>query len=243
MVIDILILVAVGVAVVMGFRRGMVQPLLVEIGFLGVLWVFISHWAGYSRLLERFLHVPPVLAGVVIVVVAGIVAYGGGRLGGLIHRMPLVQGADGLLGVFVHGFIAVMICYFFLGALVAIDKAFGPVLNGAQANVAQARTARTALLSHPLVSKLVDRRDLDILVQRARQPGGARIADLPSLQQLETAYGDFAQPQLLSSRLAPIVLAIGKPVPGLGHYGPSDLPRRVSPSPSATPSPSASAQP
>lgn len=243
MVIDILILLVVGVAVVMGFRRGMVQPLLVEVGFLGVLWLFISHWAGYSGFLERSLHVPSVVAGALIVVVAVAAAYVGARLGGLIHRMPLVQGADGLFGVFAHGLIAVMICYFFLGALVAADKAFGPVLNGAPVTVAQARTARTALLSHPLLSKLVDRRDLDLLVQRAKQPGGVRMADLPSLQQLETAYGDFGEPQITSSHLAPMVLAIGEHVPGLGQYGPSDLPVRVSSSPSAVPSPSAPARP
>ena len=48
-------------------------------------------------------------------------------------------------------------------------------------------------------------------------------------------YEDVLQPQLSGSRLAPVVLGIGQRVPGVGKFGPRDLPRKT---PKATPIPS-----
>ena len=68
---------------------------------------------------------------------------------------------------------------------------------------------------------------------------GASIAQAPQLNQLATAYEDVLQPQLSGSRLAPVVLGIGQRVPGVGKFGPRDLPRKT---PKATPVPSPTPQ-
>jgi hypothetical protein len=41
-----------------------------------------------------------------------------------------------------------------------------------------------------------------------------------------TLYTDIFRTQLQTSRLAPWVMRVGQHIPGVGHFGPKDLPRR-----------------
>ncbi|HEX4213768.1 MAG TPA: CvpA family protein [Candidatus Dormibacteraeota bacterium] len=239
MIFDILIVIAVVAAVAIGFRRGMIQPILFEIGFVLVLWIGFSHWNGITKLFAR-LHLPGIVAALVLVILAGLVAYGVGRAGGIVHRMPLVQGWDGLLGVFVHGLIAILACYFVLSTMVAMGKALGPSVDGSSLDAAQVRTMRYYLLGNPILARVVSKSDLRQAVAAAKQPGGAQISQFTSLHRLQSLYGNVLESQLADSHLAPVVFAIGDHVPFVGHFGPSDLPSRAAPSPSPSVSPSAS---
>jgi hypothetical protein len=149
----------------------------------------------------------------------------------------VVRGADGFFGVFVQGFLALVLCYLLLSGLVVMDKAFRPSINAATLTVAQVQAMKKQLSSNGLVSNLVDWQDYKRLEDLARQQGGARISEAPQLNQVATAYGDVVQPQLSSSRLAPFVLGVGQHVPGVGRFGPKDLPKRA---PKATPLPTSS---
>jgi len=156
-------------------------------------------------------------------------------MGGLIHRMPVVRGADGFFGVFVQGFVAILVCYAMLSALVAMDKAFNATATATSLTVTQIQAMQKQLGANGLVAGLVDSRDFRRLEDLAKRPGGASISQAPQLNQLATAYEDVLQPQLSGSRLAPVVLGIGQRVPGVGKFGPRDLPRKT---PKATPIPS-----
>jgi hypothetical protein len=236
-ILDVLIAVIVLVAIFIGFQRGLIQPLLIEVLFFGTLLIFFHDRNGYLAFMERNFHANAVLAIFLALIVAIVAAFGGGRLGGLIHRMPVVRGADGFFGVFVQGFLAIVLCYVLLSGLVVMDKAFRPSINAATLTVAQVQAMRKQLSSNGLVSNLVDWQDYKRLEDLARQQGGARISEAPQLNQVATAYGDVLQPQLSSSRLAPFVLGVGQHVPGVGRFGPKDLPKRA---PKATPFPTAS---
>lgn len=236
MILDVLILLAVVIAVTVGFRSGAIQPLLAEIGILVVAVLLLPRLVG---LFSGGLKVTTIIGAVLLLTVAVVVPYAAWQVGGIIHRMPLVQGVDGLLGVFAQGLIAILVCYLFVSAVIGLGKAFGPALDGSSLTPAQVLAMRRQLAAHPMLAHLVDQRDLDTLARRARQPGGVHVAELPSLQQLESAYLLIGQPQLHSSRLTPIVLAIGKHVPGFGHFPSGGVPAEVpkpSPSPHATPS-------
>jgi hypothetical protein len=235
-IFDLLILLVVVVAVVVGFRRGTIQPLLAEIGLLVVVALVLSRWSG---LFGGGLKVTSIVGGVLLLALAIVVPYAGWRVGGVIHRMPVVQGVDGLLGVFVQGLIAVLMCYFFVSAVIGLGDAFGPAVGGAALTPGQVAQMRRELAAHPLLAHLVDQRDLDTLARRARQPGGVHVAELPSLQQMDSAYVAVGEPQLRSSRLTPIVVAIGRHVPGFAHFIPAGVPAEVakpSPSPRVNPS-------
>jgi uncharacterized membrane protein required for colicin V production len=234
-ILDVLIAVVVLVAVFVGFQRGLIQPLLIELLVFLTLFLFLHDRNGYLAFMERALHANAVLAIFLVLIVAAVAAYAGARIGGLIHRMPVVRGADGFFGVFVQGFLAILVCYVFLSALVAMDKAFNATATATSLTVAQVQVMQKQLAANQLVSGLVDSRDFKRLQDLAKRPGGASISQAPQLNQLATAYEDVLQPQLSGSRLAPVVLGIGQRVPGVGKFGPRDLPRRT---PKATPVPS-----
>jgi hypothetical protein len=215
MILDALILISVAGAIAVGFRRGTIQPLLTEIGLLVVLVVLGPRLSGAG------------LVGLAVMLAIGLaVGYGGWRAGGIIHRMPAVQGVDGLLGVFVQGLVAVFVCYFFISGLIGLGKAFGSGHGASAMSPSQVAALRRELGGHPLLAHLIAQRDLDTAAKMAAQPGGVRMAEVPGLVSIRNAYQSAGEPQLRSSRLAPIVLSVGHHVPGLGHFGPKDLPRR-----------------
>ncbi len=232
MAIDIVIGLAVLIALYVGYQRGVVQPLLVELFFLGAILIILRDRHSYASAMEKYLHANAVLAVFLALIIAVAAGFAGGYLGGMIHRMPVVRGVDGFLGVFVHAGFAILISYLLLSSLVVLDKAFAPTFNAATLTFAQVESIKRQLASNPLTASLVDSRDIARLEKQSKTPGGARISETPQLNQLQSLYQDFLQPQLSSSRLAPIVLSIGQKVPVLGHLGPRDLP---SPSPKPKP--------
>jgi uncharacterized membrane protein required for colicin V production len=237
-ILDVLIAVIVLVAVFVGFQRGLIQPLLIELLVFLTLFVFLHDRNGYLAFMQGYLHANAVLAIFFVLIVVAVAAYAGARIGGLIHRMPVVRGADGFFGVFVQGFLAILVCYGMLSALVAMDKAFNATATATSLTVAQVQAMQKQLAANGLVAGLVDSHDFRRLEDLARRQGGATISQAPQLNQLATAYEDVLQPQLSGSRLAPVVLGIGQRVPGVGKFGPRDLPRKtpkVTPISSPTP--------
>jgi len=135
----------------------------------------------------------------------------------------------------------VLISYVLLSALVAFDKAFGPTVSAATLTLQQVQTLQNNIEGNPLSAFFVDEKDLAKLKQEATQPGGARLETVSQLSQLQNFYEQFLQPQLASSRAAPVIMSIGQKIPVIGHAGPKDLPKTaVSPSPSPSTKPAAS---
>jgi uncharacterized membrane protein required for colicin V production len=223
-ILDGLILIVVGAGVAVGFRRGAIQPLLAEVGFLGVgSGIFLSHWAGYETILGH-LHLPGIVGTLPALALASAAGYAGWRVGDTIHKMPMVQGIDGLLGMLVNGLVAVVLCYSLLSTLIGLMKAFGPISDTAAVSLNQVITIRQQVEANPLLAALASQSELDNLVASARQPGAHSVVAMPSsLLTLDRLYSDTVQPQLYSSRLTPAVLGIGQRVPGVGHFGPKDI--------------------
>jgi len=237
--IDIAIVVALLIAIYVGYQRGVVQPLLVEIFFLIALLIIIRDRHAYQAAMEKYLHTNAVLDVFLALIVAVVAGFVGGQLGAMIHRMPVVRGVDGFLGVFVHAGFAILISYVLLSALVAFDKAFSPTVNAASLTLKQVQTLQSNIEGNPLAAFFVDEKDLAKLRQEATTSGGARLETVSQLSQLQNFYEQFLQPQLASSRAAPIIMSIGQKIPVIGHAGPKDLPKTaVSPTPKPSPSPS-----
>ena len=240
MIIDVIIAITLLVAVYIGYQRGVVQPLLVEIFFVGALVIILRDRASYAAAMEKYLHANAVMSVFLALIVAVVAGFIGGQVGSMVHRMPVVRGVDGFLGIFVHAGFVLLVSYLLLSALVTLDKAFGPTLAAATLTLKQVNTLASEIQSNPITASLVDPKDLAKLKSQAAQPSGARIETVPQLDQLQTFYEQFLQPQLASSRLAPIILRVGQHIPIIGHVGPQDLPSRAvspTPSPSVAPSP------
>lgn len=224
MIIDILIVLVVAGAAWLGFQKGLVQPLLAEVLALGTLLVLLHNRAGFLGLTEALFHANAVLAFFMAIVIAVVMGYVGGRVGGAIHKMPVVQGVDGFFGLGLQTLLAVAFCYVLISGIIVMDVAFTSIPNPT-VNASQLATLERQLQSNTFTSSAVDPHDLGSFDGRAAKPGGVRVSELPGIGFLQSLQG-LLQPQLAGSHLAPAIMSVGRHIPGLGEYGPRDLPRK-----------------
>jgi Colicin V production protein len=228
-IIDIVIALVILGAAVIGYYKGFVQPLLAELFALGTLLLILRNRDGFAAAAQALFHASGVLAVVMAIVLAVIAGYMGARLGGAIHRMPAVRGVDGFLGVWMQVVVAVAFLYLLVSAVIVMGQAFNPVANATTANPAQVRTIGRLLGSNPITASMVGGAEMDRLDQLARRSSAVKTADLPLLPEVQSIYTDVLQPQLIGSRLAPWILRIGQHLPGLGGFGPADIPGKKKP--------------
>ena len=238
MILDIAIALILVVAIFLGYQRGVIQPLMAEIFFFGTLLVVFRFHDAYTGQMEKLLHLNAVLSIFVALILAVILGAIGGAIGGAFHRIEAIRGIDGLLGIFVHLVVTVVVLYLAVSALVTLDNAFEPTLNKANLTIQQVNDFEQWILSNPITAALVTKEDLQTLKDSANKSSGASVDSVAGIHQLQQIYVDFLQPQLHSSRAVPIILAIGSRIPVIGHVSPSDLKPIPTPSPSTSPSPS-----
>ena len=244
MVIDIVVAVLLLVALILGYQRGVIQPLMAEIFFFGTLLVIFRFHDTYTNEMQKILHINAVLSVFVAIIIAVILGAVGGAIGGAFHRMDAIRGIDGLLGVFVHVGVTVVLIYLAISALVTLDKAFVPTLNQASLTLDQVNQLENQILSNPITAAMVSKDDLNSLKATAAKTNAAHLDAINGIKQLEQLYTTFVQPQLHSSRTVPFILSIGDKLPVIGHVGPNDLKPLPTPSVSCpTPSPTAKTTP
>lgn len=242
MIIDVIVVLVLVVALIVGFQRGVIQPLMAEIFFFGTLLVLFRFHDQYTALLARF-HINAVLSVFIALIIAVILGGVGGAIGGAFHRMEAIRGIDGLLGLVVHVGVSLVVIYLAVSALVTLDNAFEPALRTASLTLAQVNQLESQILSNPITAAMVSKSDMDTLKKNAAKTNAAHLDSVGGIHQLQQLYTDFMQPQLHGSRTVPFILSIGQHLPFIGHVGPKDL--HPLPSPTATPkaSPSPSATP
>ncbi len=241
MIIDIIVVLILIVALIFGYQRGVIQPLLAEIFFFGTLLAVFRFHDQYTTEMQKLLHLNAVLAVFVALIIAVVMGAIGGAIGGAFHRLEAIRGIDGLLGVVVHGLVTLIVIYLAISALVTLDNAFEPTLKSASLTLRQVNQLEAEILSNPITSAMVSKSDLQALKSAATKSSGAHLDSIAGLHQLQQIYTDFLQPQLHSSRTAPFILSIGQHLPVIGRVKPSDLHSlgtTASPARTATPSPS-----
>jgi hypothetical protein len=216
-----------------------IQPLMSEIFFFGTLLVIFRFHDLYTTQMLKF-RITAVLSVFVALILAIVMGAVGGAIGGAFHRLEAIRGIDGLLGIFVHVVVTLLIAYLAIAALVTLDNAFQPTLKSASLTLKQVNQLEASILSNPITSAMVSKQDLDALKAAAAKPSGAHIDSIAGIHQLQQIFTDFLQPQLHSSRSVPIILSIGHHLPFVGKVGPSDLKPLATPVPSPITSPSPS---
>jgi uncharacterized membrane protein required for colicin V production len=240
-IIDIIVALLLIVALIVGYQRGVIQPLMAEIFFFGTLLVVFRFHDQYTTEMQKVLHLNAVLSVFVALIIAVILGAVGGAIGGAFHRMEAIRGVDGLLGIFVHGAVTFVVIYLAVSALVTLDNSFEPALRTASLTLAQVNQLESEILSNPITAAMVSKSDLAALKTAATKSSGAHLDSVAGIHQLQQIYSDFVQPQLHGSRTAPVILSIGHHVPVIGRVGPSDL--KPLPTPTASPSPKVSPSP
>ena len=246
MFIDIAVGLLIVLALFLGYQRGVIQPLMAEIFFFGTLLLVFRFHDQYTTQMEKLVHINAVISVFIALIAAVILGAVGGAIGGAFHRMESIRGIDGLLGVFVHVIVMLVVIYLGVSALVTLDNAFVPTVNKATLTLDQVNQLESTILSNPITSALVSKDDLAALKKAAQTSNGANIQSINGIKQLEQIYTGFLEPQLHSSRSVPIILSIGQHLPLIGHVGPHDLHPAPSPSPAPpcpTPSPTKAPSP
>lgn len=253
LVIDILVVIILAIALITGYQRGVIQPLLAEIFFFGTLLAVFRFHDQYTNEMQKLLHLTPVLSVFVALILAVVLGAVGGAIGGMFHRMEAIRGVDGLLGVFVHGIVTLVVIYLAISALVVLDNAFKPALASASLTLTQVDQLESQILSNPITAAMVSKSDLQALKDAAAKSNSAHLDSVGGIHQLQQIYTDFFEPQLHGSRVVPFILGFGRHLPFIGRIGPDDLhplpsatpTECASPSPTAktTPKPTASAKP
>jgi len=242
-IIDIFVVLVLVIALVTGYQRGVIQPLMAEIFFFGTLLAIFRFHEQYTTEMQKLLHLTPVLSVFVALIIAVVLGAVGGAIGGAFHRMEAIRGIDGLLGIFVHVVVTLVVIYLAASALVTLDNAFQPALKSASLTLNQVNQLENEILSNPITAAMVSKSDLDALKAQANKAGGAKLDSVAGIHQLQQIYSDFIQPQLHSSRSIPVVLSFGQHLPLIGHIGPNDLKPLPTASPVTCPSPTPKTSP
>src|SRR5436305_5463522 len=243
LVIDILIVIVVVIALITGYQRGVIQPLMAEIFFFGTLLVVFRFHDQYLNEMQKLLHLTAVLAVFVALILAVVLGAIGGAIGGAFHRLEAIRGVDGLLGVFVHGVVTLVVVYLAASALVTLDNAFQPALRSASLTLTQVNQLQSQILSNPITAAMVSKSDLAALKAAAAKNNAAHLDSVGGIHQLQQIYTGFLQPQLHSSRIVPFILGFGKHLPFIGKVGPEDLKPVPTPTPVTCPTPTAKVTP
>jgi len=242
-IIDIIVVLVVVIALITGFQRGVIQPLMAEIFFFGTLLVIFRFHDQYTTEMQKLLHLSPVFSVFVAVILAVVLGFIGGMIGGAFHRLEAIRGVDGLLGIFVHGLVTLIVVYLAISALVTLDNAFKPVLQSANLTFAQVTQLESQILSNPITAAMVSKSDLEALKSSAAKNNTTTLDSVGGIHQLEQIYTSFLEPQLHGSRTVPFILNFGKHIPFIGRVGPEDLHPAPTPSPTPCPSPTPTAKP
>src|SRR6202048_5048623 len=243
MIIDVAVVLLLIVALIVGYQKGVIQPLMAEIFFFGTILLIFRFHDQYTTKVHDILHLNAVIAVFLALILAVVLGAIGGAIGGAFHRLEAIRGVDGLLGVAVHALVTLIVIYLGISALVVLDNAFEPVLKSASLSLKQVNQLESTILSNPITAAMVSKKDMQDLKAAAVKPSGAHLDNIPGIHQLQQIYTDFLQPQLHSSRTAPFILGFGQHIPVIGHVKPSDLhstaasPARTS-TPAHSPSPS-----
>jgi hypothetical protein len=213
--VDLAIVVVIGLGVLIGWKNGLIGPLLAEGTFLLSYWIVATHPslvgiipAGVPRPLAMLLL--PVALGLVVGFVGRTVFVS-------FFRLPLTRQLDKLLGAAANGALAFVIVYVVLLGLVGAGTVLDPLTKVSSIQPSQVTAMQMLLAEHPQVAGFVPSGELGQLAAiSAIHPVG--LAQLGQYAQVISYYENTLRPQLATSRLAPVVMQYGARLPIIGRH-------------------------
>lgn len=214
--VDLAIVVVIALGVYIGWRKGLIGPLLAEGTFLISYWIVSTHPGLVSALVPS--AVPRPYATFVVPVVLGLVAGVAGRMiFGTLFRLPLTRQLDKLLGAAANGALAFVIVYVVLVGLASAGTVLDPIAKAASIQSSQIVAMRMLLAENPQAASLVPTGELGQLATVASlRP--VPFAQLGHYAQVINYYERTLRPQLATSRFAPLVLQYGARLPIIGRH-------------------------
>ncbi len=212
--LDLAVVLAVALGAFAGWRRGFIMPLVaVATSILGLYFLYAGPGASV---------VPGGTAGIglgvmVVAILGSFVARIGAMLTRLVDRVGVLQRADHVLGVPLGAVTALVTVYIALVAVVGFDDLLAPFHGKPTIDQAAVAAMKTALASNPQYGVMIGQDTLDAMATQVAT--SAIPADqVAKFDESLAYYEKDVRPQLLTSALAPIILAVGEHVPFIGHH-------------------------
>src|SRR5713101_7017685 len=213
--VDVAIVVVIGLGILIGWRNGLIGPLLAEGTFLLAYWIVSTH-PGLAVLVPA--SVPRPLAVLLLPIGLGLVVGIAGRtIFQTFFRLPLTRSLDKLLGAAVNGGLAFVIVYVVLIGLAGAGTVLDPLTQARSLQPSQVAAMQMLLAANPQAAGFVPSGELSQLASVASvHPVG--LAQLGQYAQVINYYERTLRPQLASSQLAPLVLKYGARLPIIGRH-------------------------
>lgn len=213
--VDLAIVVVIGLGILIGWKNGLIGPLLAEGTFLLSYWIVATHPSLLSIIPPS---VPRPLAMLLLPIALGLVV---GFVGRMIFmsffRLPLTRTFDKLLGVAANGGLAFVIVYVVLLGLAGAGTVLDPLTRVRSIQPSQVTAMQMLLAENPQVAGFVPSGELGQLAAvSSRHP--VALAQLGQYAQVISYYENTLRPQLATSRLAPLVMRYGARLPIIGRH-------------------------
>ena len=145
--VDLAIVVVIGLGILIGWKKGLVGPLLAEGTFLFAYWIVSTHPSLVSIIPAG---VPRPLATLILPVVLGLfVGFVGRMVFMSFFRLPFTRTVDKLLGAAANGALAFVIVYAVLLGMVGAGTVLDPLTRVASIRASQVRSPQARCLTRP----------------------------------------------------------------------------------------------
>jgi uncharacterized membrane protein required for colicin V production len=212
--VDLAIVVVIGLGILVGWKNGLIGPLLAEGTFLLSYWIVSTHPSLVSVIPAS---VPRPLATLLLPIALGLVVGFVGRMVFMsFFRLPLTRTLDKLLGAAANGGLAFVIVYVVLLGLAGAGTVLDPLTRVSTIQPSQVTAMQMLLAANPAVAGFVPSGELGQLASVASVHPVA-LAQLGQYAQVINYYEHTLRPQLATSRLAPLVIQYGARLPIIGR--------------------------
>jgi len=213
--VDLAIVVVIGLGILIGWKNGLIGPLLGEGTFLLSYWIVATHPSLVSIIPTG---IPRPLAILLLPVALGLaVGFVGRTIFMSVFRLPLTRTLDKLLGAGANGALAFVIVYVVLLGLVGAGTVLDPLTKVRSIQPTQVTAMQMLLAENPQVAGFVPSGELGQLAAISSLHPVA-LAQLGQYAQVINYYENTLRPQLATSRLAPLVIRYGARLPIIGRH-------------------------
>src|SRR3989440_3483882 len=219
--VDLGIVLVIGLGILIGWRNGLIGPLLAEATFLLTFWIISTHPGlialvptGVPRPLSPF--VLPIGLGLLVGIVGRVVLQS-------FFRLPLTRSLDKLLGAAVNGGLAFVIVYVVLLGLVSAGTVLDPLAKARTIQSSQVTAIQMLLAENPQAAGFVPSGELSTLATVATVHPFP-LSQLGQYARVIDYYERTLRPQLASSQLMPVVFRFGAQIPLIGRVAPKIQP-------------------
>lgn len=216
---DLLIIGAIALGAIAGWRKGFVLPL-ITLG--GALLSIASLWAGPLNGIVPAGTAGLGLGAVALFIGGTVIGRVGGVLVGLVYRVPALRRFDQLMGIPLGAVTAGVGVYVAVLGTLALDGWLSPLHGKATIDLQDIAAVQALAAANPSLAMFADPAVLTALATAATESPLA-ADQLAKFDATLAFYEQTVRPELLQSRIVPVVLALGESLPVIGRH--AELPK------------------